>query len=62
MRKDYFQMHCKSVEYYLAGERNDPMICTTGQIARRLERKYHIKMVKKQTVKEEIGLYIFEIQ
>lgn len=62
MRKDYFQMHCKSVEYYLAGERDNPMICTNDKIAKQLERKYDVKMEKIEVVNASVGLYMFEIQ
>ena len=62
MKVNYFKMHCQSVEYYLAGERDDPIICTTESIAKKLERKYNIKMVKVKPIKEEVGLYLFEIQ
>ena len=55
-------MHCKSVEKYLRGERDNPLICTNHKIAKQLEARYHIKMVQTEAVNAGKGLYMFEIQ
>ena len=61
-KKDFFQKHAKTVEAYLSGERENPMICTTDNIARQLENRYNFIMEKKETVNAAVGLYMFEIQ
>lgn len=50
------------VEHYLSGERTDPTLCTTREIAKQIEKKYKIKLKEKGVKKESIGLYKFEIQ
>ena len=62
MKRDYLKIHSKSVEDYLAGKRENPMICTNDKIAKQLEKKYNVKMIKEEVVNKENGLYMFEIK
>lgn len=59
--KEYYLIHSYAVEDYLSGERNNPMICTNHKIAKKLQKKYNIKLEKRETVNEDFGLYMFEI-
>ncbi len=58
----FFSKHSRLVEEYLAGERENPKICTNRSIARRLEKTYNIEMVEVEPVNRSVGLYMFEIQ
>ena len=49
-RKDYFAIHSRSVELYLSGERQSPLIRTTPWIAHGLEKRYHVILQKEETI------------
>lgn len=61
-KTDFFKKHAQLVEAYLAGERDNPLICTTDGVAEKLERRYGIVLARKEAVNPNIGLYMFEIQ
>ena len=62
MKRDYLKVHSKAVEDYLAGERENSMICTNDKIAKQLEKKYNIEMIKEEVVNKDNGLYMFKIK
>ena len=61
MNDKNFKKHCRHVEEYLSGKRNNAMICTNKKIAKALEKKYEIKMVRINTLSRENGLYMYQI-
>ncbi len=60
-KKDYYAIHSRAVNDYLLGVRSNPLICTNRTIAKKLQRDYKVKLVKKEKVNEQHGLYMFEI-
>ena len=51
----------KQVEAFLTGERKSNQICATKKVARILEKSYPIKLLARESINNELGLYRFKI-
>lgn len=60
-QKSHFEKHCERIENYLEGINDNPMICTTHAIAKRLEEAYDIALHPVEAVNRQVGLFMFEI-
>ena len=60
-KKDYFEKHSRAVEAFLAGERENALICTNDSIAKKLQKLFKVTLKRVETVNSNKGLFMFEI-
>ena len=52
----------KRIEKFLAGKRKSDILCTTYNIAKKLQESYPVRLIRRETINEELGLFIFRLE
>lgn len=60
-KRDVYETNCKLITAFLNGKRENPKICSTEQLAEKLEKEFRIALERAELVNEEKGLYMFVI-